>query len=120
MSPRGVPADHPGVICTFSDHRSRYFPGKSGLGDAIAYADAHDLKVYVFSTPDTILRDLQGTRAREPSAVGAKHLRYGELLPYDSPEERMLRGRRRLDLFQRPAPRPRWWPLRIFRREGDT
>jgi len=108
-----------GVTATFSDGWSRHFPGTSGLADAIAYADRHDVQVCTFSTPDTIARDLQGTRARPPSEVGAKYLRH-ELPAYDSPEERMLRGARRLDLYARPAPPMRWWPLRFLHRRTDT
>jgi len=105
-----------GVIATFSNGETRHFPGKSGLADAIAFADRNETKVCTFSTPETILRDLQHDRAREPAAVGTKYLRHGDLLPYDSPEERMLRAARRLDLFERPMPRRRWWPLRRAKR----
>jgi len=104
-----------GLIATFSNGQSRHFPGKSALADAIAWADDRDTQVCVFSTPDTILRDLAGTRAREDAPVGAKYLRR-ELPLYDAPEERMLRGARRLDLYSWPKIPRRWWPLRWGRK----
>lgn len=111
-----------GVIVMLSDGRARHFPGTEGLRDARDYARAHGLQVCVLSTPETILRDLRGSRAREQAKVaGTKYPKHGDLLPYDPPEDKMLRGVGALDLFQRPEVAVRWWPLRLrqFRRRPD-
>lgn len=103
-----------GVIASFTDGVSRHFPGKDGVREAIDYADAHGLKVLVFSTPESILRDLQGDRARPQADVGTKYPKDGDVLPFVSPEERTLRQMQRLDVWQRPTVRTRWWPLRLL------
>lgn len=54
-----------GCIVDFSDGRARWFPGTSGLREATEYADANGLRIKTVSTPSTIFRDLQGTRAKD-------------------------------------------------------
>lgn len=118
MKARGRHAEAPpGVTVGFSNDFVWPFASEA---EAIAYADAHGLQICVKSTPATIAGDLRG-RTRPPLRATGGGMKYArDPLPYDSPEERWLRGARRLDLFQRPEPRPRWWPLRMFRRREVT
>jgi len=108
-----------GKIVVFSNGETLHFAGKSALDDALAYADEHETKVCVISTPETILRDLEGSRARALAEIGAKYPKTDAA--YDAPEDRMLRGKGRLDLLERAEPAPRCWPIRLaFRRRQQS
>lgn len=78
------------------------------MQQAIEWADGHQAKVISISTPETILRDLQGTRALlEPKPTGREGL-YGTIQRHMSdvvnfPERSMLKGR--ADLFELPRNR---------------
>jgi hypothetical protein len=99
-----------------SIHRTKNRSGKRGLRtlirdtgyaqQAIAWADEHEAKVICISTPETILRDLQGTRVMlERKPTGHDGL-YGRMQQHPSdvvhyPERAMLKTR--LDLFETPG-----------------
>ena len=100
-----------GLIVQFANGWQLHFGGLSALVDAISYADEHATKVCVISNPNTIARDLEGSRAREQSAVGSKY-RKSDIV-FDAPEDRVLRSMGRLDLFERAEPPPRCWPVRM-------
>lgn len=59
------------------------------LRELAAYCDAHDLKVRVLSSPQTILRDLRGSRAVQRDVA----------VVTEYPEERMLQRIGRRDLL---------------------
>ena len=100
-----------GLIVQFANGWQMHFGGLSALVDAIEYADEHATKVCVISNPETIARDLEGSRAREQSTVGSKYVKSD--VAFDAPEDRMLRGLGRLDLLERRVPEPRCWPIRM-------
>lgn len=81
-----------GCIVTFSNDEARWFTGAEALADAVAYADRRGLRIRTISTPETIYRDLQGSRA----AQGGKR---GGAVYF--PEENMLGHARRSDLDER-------------------
>lgn len=65
-----------------------------------AYCDAGGWKVRVISTPTTIYRDLQGTRANTTPPV--RPIRGGETQPRDvvqTPERQLLARIKRIDLL---------------------
>ena len=92
-----------GCIVTFrmpdGSTQVRHFSDQGYVQQAISWADEHGAKIVCISSPETILRDLQGTREHLEPHSGKKH-------PPDSifmPEKAMLRGR--MDLYERPGSR---------------
>jgi hypothetical protein len=73
--------------------------GKNHMQEVIEWADEHEALVISISTPETILRDLQGTRAPLDPQSHKKHA--ADMVQF--PERAMLR--KRLDLFDAPG---RW------------
>ena len=79
--------------------RRRMHRDQGYVQQAIDWADEHEAKIVCISSPETILRDLQGTREQLEPTQGKKH-------PSDSvfmPEKAMLKGR--MDLFEYPGSR---------------
>jgi len=100
------------LIVDFANGEALHFEGKSALDDALAYADEHATKLCVISTPESILRDLQGSRARERAEIeGARYRKTDHA--YESPEHHALRAKGRLDLLELHEPAPRYWPIRL-------
>jgi len=56
--------DRRGVIATYSNGQVRHVEGfrKAALRDHADYCDARGLSIRSLSTPETVLRDLQGAR----------------------------------------------------------
>lgn len=86
-----------GVTVTFSDGTARHFTGsaRDALTDAAAHADSRDLRVRTISTPQTIYRDLHGTREQLDTDKDKKHRSTGT----NTPEARMLGMIGRKDLL---------------------
>lgn len=99
------------IIVDFSDGSAREFKGLECLANAIAYADERNLRIRVISHPASIMRDLQGSRARHLAVVGSKYPKSDHA--YNSPESRMLRAHARLDLLEIAEPASRCWPQRL-------
>lgn len=76
-----------------NSRRSIKTPKETATQQAVEYADAHDAKIVCISSPETILRDLQGTRAELEVRAGKKFRQEGIQLP----EVTMLR--KRIDLL---------------------
>ena len=85
------------------------FRDQQYVAQAVDWADQHDATIISISTPETILRDLQGTRAKlQPQRTGHPDGRRGgmQLHPEDAvrfPERWMLK--KRGDLFEVPGGR---------------
>src|SRR5262245_17226607 len=82
--------------------------GQYHTEQVIEWADEHEAKIISMSTPETILRDLQGTRAiLDPHRTGTEGRRGGMQANaadhVSFPERYMLRERG--DLFERPGVR---------------
>jgi len=105
------------MIVTFSNDDVVHFASSSPMRDAVRYCDEHRTRIRCTSTPNSILRDLQGSRERKIAEVGSKYPQSDPVI--DSPERRALSTLGRLDLLDQPEPRPRWWPLRIARRRHE-
>ena len=105
-----------GLNVSFTEGVARHFPGRSALRHAIEFADEHELRIRCISTPESILRDLQGSRAREQGET--KYLKHD--LAFESPELRMLIPFGRTDLLDPPEPLPVWHPLRLSIRRTRT
>lgn len=92
-----------GCIATYSDGDVRHFTGKGYVRAAADHADEHGTLIVSLSTPETIYRDLQGTRAHiEP--------RYDTHQPPDAiaiPEAAMLGRIGRRELLQGWEARPK-------------
>lgn len=73
--------------------------GKDHMQQVIEWADEHEARIVTISTPETILRDLQGTRAPLDPHPNKKHSPDVVLFP----ERNMLKARG--DLFDDPG---RW------------
>ena len=84
------------------------FRDQAYVAQAVDWADEHDAKVISISTPETILRDLQGMRsALDPQSTGREGL-YGGMQKHPEdvvrfPERWMLK--KRGDLFETPGRR---------------
>ncbi len=110
-----------GCIVDFSDGTARWFPGIDCLKDATAYADRHELKVRTVSTPTTIFRDLQGTRAKEGSDTledgqQRRPRLTGGVVVF--PEQNMLGRLKRQDLLEVDWSLDRARPKRTLKRRG--
>lgn len=89
--------------------------GESRIKQAADWADAHDAKILSISTPDTILRDLDGTRAtiNDKKVAGGGIRRGTDQSPAertDFPERAILGKIGRRDLFKEPG-----WPGAVDR-----
>ena len=109
-----------GCIATFDRDGwrwSRQFGAEAGYVQAVAdYADEQGAKVVSLSTPETIWRDLQGTRAELTPIV--QRVTRVESQPEDivrTPEVSMLGRIGRLDLLLDYRPN---WDRRALRREA--
>ena len=80
-----------GLVADFSDGSARWFPGPDCLRDCASWADDHGLRITVISTPATIYRDLQGSRADAAERNGSQVVYV--------PELRMLAAIGRTDLY---------------------
>lgn len=80
--------------------------GMSALADIIDFCDRHSLKVRCLSTPDSIYRDLQGSRAQRGTSrkVDLSLPEAPEVVRY--PEQAMLGKWGRADLFEKGS----HWP----------
>lgn len=88
-----------GCIATLECDGHRYARHFSSLEEVIAHCDMHGSRIICLSNPDTILRDLGGTRADINYAPNA---RAGSGQPADRvqfPEEKQLGSRKRMDLW---------------------
>jgi hypothetical protein len=79
--------------------------GESAAQQAIEWADRHQAKIMTISSPETIARDLMGTRApleakrAKDGPAGGMQKHPADVVQF--PELTMLRGRR--DLFEAPS-----------------
>ena len=86
-----------GCIVTFSNGTVRHFTGAglAALRSAAEYADTHGLLVQTVSTPQTIYRDLHGTREQ----IGTDKDKTHRSTNMNLPEARMLGAIGRKDLL---------------------
>lgn len=75
--------------------------GPTYIEQAVEWADVHEARIVCMSTPETILRDLQGTRGELEAQP--RHRYVGEQVKY--PERSMLGQIGRADLFLAPNER---------------
>ena len=85
-----------GVIVQFENGISKQFTGGDTTRQAAAFADQYETKISVISSPDTIYRDMQGTR--RPIVQTKRQIQDTMFLP----ELRTLSSIGRKDLFTSP------------------
>lgn len=89
-----------GVIASLTrgdEERSVHFPGAGAISRIADYCDKHDWKIRCLSTPQTVYRDLQGTRESVEDTIAGDR-RTG--LAGQSVELRMLGRIGRIDLVE--------------------